>query len=461
MLDFDELDEIESQLRQVPDVTCDEVTDLKVPLGHQLRIFLISDLHVDYKQNKEWMNRCLQSLSHDVDGEKFFDCLLLPGDLCTSEDLFEEVMTTLTTAFHKVFFCFGNHEAWTRGEKKGTSPAKDSLQKLERIHGICRNLGVYTTPVRILAGQNNGTIFLLPLWSWYHSSWDTEPDLPADLQPPMDPQQRVSDFRMCCWTPLETSDFVFGRGGATSLHLAQYFAQRNEAWIQKVLELQALEGGEILSYSHFCPRQELILEKRFTYDQHVPKISGSQLLEEQIRRLQPTCHVFGHTHVGWDTSLDGIRYVHWPLGNIKEQHGQTKMQHYSGFLLLYDSGWSPLQFTHWAYFYDFMEKRQEGSADLAPWVSFGYAAMYPEMRQALESRKLLEAKVDGPDGMSPFFPGGALNNNGGFWLRHASANVRWRLPPKGLEIAEFPCENPGCLLCNFTRDQEGKQPSSS
>ena len=52
--------------------------------------------------------------------------------------------------------------------------------------------------------------------------------------------------------------------------------------------------------------------------------------------------------------------------------------------------------------------------------------------------------------------GGALNNNGGFWLRHASANIRWRLPPKGLELAAFPCENPGCLLCNFTQDQEGK-----
>ena len=60
---------------------------------------------------------------------------------------------------------------------------------------------------------------------------------------------------------------------------------------------------DLWGYSHFCPRQELILEKRFTYDQHVPKISGSQLLEEQIRRLHPTCHVFGHTHVGWDTSL--------------------------------------------------------------------------------------------------------------------------------------------------------------
>ena len=36
---------------------------------------------------------------------------------------------------------------------------------------------------------------------------------------------------------------------------------------------------------------------------------------------------------------------------------------------------------------------------------YGYASLYPEMRPALQRRKLLEAKVDGPDGMSPFFPG--------------------------------------------------------
>ncbi|CAK9027956.1 Calpain catalytic domain-containing protein [Durusdinium trenchii] len=319
MLDFDELEEIETQLRaSFPDVKTDQapwmittlqVTDVKVPPGQELRIFLISDLHVDYKQNKEWMYRCLQSLSHESsDGRRFFDCLLLPGDLCTSEDLFEEVMKTLKARFHKVFFCFGdyalqrNHEAWIRGEKKGNTPAKDSFEKLERIHEICKD--------------------------------------------------------------------------------------GNEVWIKEVLELQSREGGEILSYSHFCPRQELILEKRFSYDQHVPKISGSSFLEQQIRRAGAG-----------------------PVG-------------------VADSG-------------------------------FGYASMYPEMKEALKQRNLLSAKVDGPDGMSPFFPGGALNNNGAFWLRHASANLRWRLPPLGLEALRFPCENPGCLLCRFTAEQEAKEDVST
>ena len=175
-----------------------------------------------------------------------------------------------------------------------------------------------------------------------------------------------------------------------------------------------------------------------------------RLLWLQEAKVNPRCHAFGHTHVGWDTVLEGIRYVHWPLGNIKEQNGQTKnlcckgmsqiclledfwpylplgpviniaqkkalewegmqvhfrralypyqysaqpiatnrtrvfssfnpnplfvstfqatkhisparMQHYGGFLLLLEdfAQWSPVQFTHWAYFYDFMEPRQAG-----------------------------------------------------------------------------------------------------
>ena len=486
MLDWEELEAAEAalgeNLRSFPGADCNDVTDVSVPHGHQLRIFLVSDLHIDHKKNREWMRSCVASLSHrdPVNATVcYFDCLLLPGDLCTAEELFEESLKTLADAFHLVCFCFGNHEAWTHGERKGCVAAQDSFEKLSRIHKICKELQVFTSPVRILGLEQ--PLLLLPLWSWYHSSWDCEPDLPTQLQPPLDPEKRVSDFRLCKWGSLTTSPrFLFGKGGETSDHLAKHFAQRNEAWISSVLRLQQRDGGEILSYSHFCPRQactfqtflaltavaasepccsyawqELILEKRFSYDQHVPKISGSSYLEEQVRRVSPRCHAFGHTHVAWDTVLDGVRYVHWPLGNPKEQNGQTRMQNLSGFLLLFDSGtWSPVQFTHWAYFYDYMEPRQPHSAALAPWVSFSYAQIYPEMREELEKRGLLPHIESGPEMFSAYFPGGAVNNNSMFWNRHASANLRWRLPPYTLSAQHFPCENSACLLCAFTREQE-------
>lgn len=59
-------------------------------------------------------------------------------------------------------------------------------------------------------------------------------------------------------------------------------------------------------------------------------------------------------------------FVHSPgslLSPSVSLGSKPRMQHYSGFLLLYDAPrWSPIQFTHWGYFYDFMEKRQAGPA---------------------------------------------------------------------------------------------------
>mmetsp|Transcript_66971 Transcript_66971/g.150544 ORF Transcript_66971/g.150544 Transcript_66971/m.150544 type:complete len:535 (-) Transcript_66971:99-1703(-) len=438
---------VQAEEKPFPGADCTEVTDVRVPPGRQLRLYLISDIHVDHKQNKDWVMGVLEQLDTD---QRYFNCLLLPGDVCHVEALFEEVMRALKKAFEAVFFCFGNHDVWIKGEKKGCPPVTDSVEKLDRVNEICKRCRVYTSPVRLT--HDDGQLILLPLWSWYHSSWDDEPDLPADLRPSLDPGSRVSDYRMCKWPKAvsRTAGFTFNdEKGETSAVLAQYFAEHNEAWMHAVDQLQAQDGGEVLSFSHFCPRPELILEKRNTFDQFLPKVSGSKVLERQIRRLRqpPALHVFGHTHVGWDTVLDGLRYLHWPLGNVRERSGQCRSQNDGGFLLLKDGAlWAPLQFLHWSYYYgECKEERLWGSGKLAPWVSSGYAQMYPELRPALEARGLL--KEPGPDGFAGAFPGGLENNDDAFWERHLGENLRWRCPPVRREAKEFPCENPRCILC--------------
>ena len=48
------------------------------------------------------------------------------------------------------------------------------------------------------------------------------------------------------------------------------------------------------------------------------KVARGVALRDQVATLAPDVHVFGHTHVPWDSTIDSVRYVQWPLGNPKE-----------------------------------------------------------------------------------------------------------------------------------------------
>ena len=75
-------------------------------------------------------------------------------------------------------------------------------------------------------------------------------------------------------------------------------------------------------------------------------------------QLMPDMHVFGHTHLNYDTTLGGIRYIQWPLGTPREQQGQTRSSSF-GPLCVYDGadgGEVPQVWTHWARHYEEYER---------------------------------------------------------------------------------------------------------
>ena len=120
----------------------------------------------------------------------------------------------------------------------------------------------------------------------------------------------------------------------------------------------------VISLSHFVPRQELLPEKRTLFQPGLHRVSGSVPLERQLRQLMPDLHVFGHTHLNMDKTIDGIRYIQWPLGTPREQKGQTRASSF-GMLCVYDGadgGEVPQVWTHWGRHYEEFERdlsRQE------------------------------------------------------------------------------------------------------
>jgi len=98
------------------------------------------------------------------------------------------------------------------------------------------------------------------------------------------------------------------------------------------------------------------------------KVSGSRKLEEQIRQLMPDMHLFGHTHIPFDTTIEGVRYVQWALGTPREQRGQTRVVFAP--LCVYDThcgGEAPQHWTHWGHHYE-VYARDLSLTTLAPWA---------------------------------------------------------------------------------------------
>lgn len=67
------------------------------------KVYAISDLHVDYKENLNWVNSWSRSKYAN-------DCLIVAGDVTDNLALLESVLRTLTHKFSEVFYCPGEYE---------------------------------------------------------------------------------------------------------------------------------------------------------------------------------------------------------------------------------------------------------------------------------------------------------------------------------------------------------------
>jgi len=262
-------------------------------------IHAISDPHCEAPANMDWLRRLPACPLHTV---------VVAGDLAVDISQIEQAFRLFLSKYKHVFYCFGNHECWV--SKKG--PYADSLAKIGAVRDLCRSLGVRTDTALV------DGVWIVPVFGWYHSSWDTEPDLAAPpgerLRREPDAAADISnDYVFCKWGDLENG----------SEALAERLDRENEAWgswplpPELVADAREAPGNRrrpIISFSHFLPRLELLPEKRFSMQPNLAKLMGSNWIQARVEQLRPDVHVFGHTHNCWDMRLNGTRYRSWPLG---------------------------------------------------------------------------------------------------------------------------------------------------
>ena len=270
------------------------------------RLWALSDVHTERAENMQWV----LSLGHNK--EYLNDTLILAGDVSDDPTIVHTTLSSLVSTFKTVFFVPGNHDLWVRTTQNGAdAPEQTSLDVLASLMVVCHALGVKTAPA-YAAGA-----IIVPILSWHHKSWDTEPDLTCwDGFAQAD--DCIMDYRRCKWPdhldPYCNNDSI-----------ARHFDQMNdrpnghglEAVVQRLRRLHP--GAPLVSFSHFVPRIELNPEKRYLITPALAKAIGSAHLRARIEALRPDCHVFGHTHFGWDITLGKVRYIQAALGYPQER----------------------------------------------------------------------------------------------------------------------------------------------
>jgi hypothetical protein len=268
-----------------------------------MRVFAISDLHADHRENRRWV--------HDLSMVDFArDALIVAGDVSHHARLLAEVLSALVARFAAVFFVPGNHDLWLRADE-GT----DSLAKLREVLETSASAGAITTPREIGGADDRDPVWVVPLLSWY--------DRPEDGDASLFLPKNGEDPSLSMWA--DTWAIRWPRTDGDPFRPARCFLDMNEA------HLADQRRGPVITFSHFLPRRELMYPTaseladvdRPTTDQmpqfNFSRVAGTLDLDDQLRRAGSMIHVYGHQHRNRWAFLDGVLYLSHGLGYPRER----------------------------------------------------------------------------------------------------------------------------------------------
>ena len=127
-------------------------------------------------------------------------------------------------------------------------------------------------------------LWVVPLFSWYDGVFRTR-----------DGRRRI-DARQ--GGPIFTS----ANGPTDAAPLSDYFLRLNEPHLKTY-------DAPVITFSHFIPRSDLLPPKEYLRISWLGNVSVCAALDTQIRQLNSSVHICGHTHTTFDRVIDDVRYV--------------------------------------------------------------------------------------------------------------------------------------------------------
>lgn len=230
-----------------------------------MRIFALSDIHVDFDANARWVSALSRSDYQD-------DVLILAGDVSDSLPRIEECLAEFIRRFRKVHYVPGNHELWVNRDPERLG----SLEKFEKVRALANACGASTKAEVV------GEVAIIPLLGWYDYSFGVPDAALADLW---------MDFRACRWPQ-----------GWFERQVTAHFIGQND--LRRIPQARCT-----ITFSHFLPRIDVMPDFIPMVHRKIYPLLGTTKLEELIRQIGPNVHVYGHSHINRDVVIDGVNYI--------------------------------------------------------------------------------------------------------------------------------------------------------
>ena len=295
----------------------------KTPLSETVCVWGISDIHIDYQENFDAL------LDIPIPTVKK-DALIVAGDATDNISRLEELLSAMKQRFRWVGFVPGNHELWIKRKNQNDSSFSTSIEKFDAIIAMCKRIDVFTSPQKI--GVDASQLWLVPLFSWYHTPEESTASLYAEKKCKQDKTHEMwSDFFLTKWPKWKEG------------YTADYFSQRNKSRVEQEY------NHPVLSFSHFLPLQELmlpsaqekkvstLLHKDLTPEFNFSRVAGTTLIDEQLRKIDSQMHLYGHQHRNRYRKINGVTYVSHCMGYPKERKRGLIAEHCTQPKLLWDS----------------------------------------------------------------------------------------------------------------------------
>jgi predicted phosphodiesterase len=237
-----------------------------------VRLFVISDIHVDHPANMAWLRQLSRYDYTD-------DLLIVAGDIADETELLRASLTHLGACFRQVVFVPGNHDLWTIRSGK-----QSSFVQFRSIQEICRNANVSMSPFHI------GNTIIVPLFGWYDYSFG-----------PRNETLNLAwmDYEACNWENCDDDE------------VSRLFDTLNVT--------QAVDTSKnIVSFSHFLPRIDLMPATMPEQYRYLYRVLGSNRLERRVRAIGSRIHIYGHSHLNRNVQLDGVAYINNAFGYPSE-----------------------------------------------------------------------------------------------------------------------------------------------